>query len=739
METLKGNITVVIHSSLDSDFKIVVFRTIRPDGTIGEEITAKGHIPKVSDRKDIYEMVGTRVVDPKYGMQFDVIDAERMLPDTPAGIQQFLADEVAGIGPARAARLVDHFGHNISVILSGEPERLIECPGISPSLVARITASWKEVGETSFKSTKLALASKGISRAYARMLIDHFGGQTVDILSNNPYRATEVDRIGFKIADEIAQKWGWPKVSPERTEAACAFVVKEATNSGHVFMHLDEFLNSMQHICKATEEEAIAALGKSVERGELIRDEVDTEHGKMVTIYLPYLHRAEIRLASRLAELQGYPHEIPPALDETLVRVQSSMHQELSAKQVEGVRNAFTSHVSGVTGGPGTGKTTLVKALVELAERLGLGCVLAAPTGRAAKRLSEVTGRAASTIHRLLEFDGDNYVFNRNRSCPIEADVLILDESSMLDLPLADSLFDAVPDHCSVVIIGDVDQLPAVGAGMVLRDLINSRILKFTVLDTIFRQAEGSLIIRNAHRIREGKVPQFPPRGTPVDCFFMDVPKVFDPQKGRKVDDIEFVKKSLARLCTHDIPTKLKIDPIKDIQVLVPMKVGDAGTHEFNRVLQDALNPEGSRITGTTFRRNDRVMQFKNNYKLDIFNGDIGFIDRYDGEEKVIYVDFYGRKVGYPIEKLEDLQLAYAQTIHKSQGSEYPVVIVVMMMQHYIMLERNLFYTATTRGKRMCLYLASRSAIELAPKNSKTQRNSLLNKRLRESIQLEVV
>jgi exodeoxyribonuclease V alpha subunit len=387
--------------------------------------------------------------------------------------------------------------------------------------------------------------------------------------------------------------------------------------------------------------------------------------------------------------------------------------------------------------GPGTGKTTTVKGLVGIAEALGMQCVLAAPTGRAAKRLCEVTGRPATTIHKLLEFDPESGSFRRNRANPIEAGLLVLDETSMNELSLQVHVLDAIPDNCSVVMIGDVDQLPSVGPGMVLKDFIDSGMIEVTTLDTIFRQAEGSLIIRNAHLIRAGVAPKFPPKGSIANSYIMSVPKA--PNKlGKKVDDVEWVKRTLVALCREHIPQKLKANPIRDVQVLVPMKVHDAGAYEFNKVLQEALNPSGKQIRikdSFRLRIGDRVMQLKNDYQTGLSNGDIGFILGDDPENGFLSVEFQGNLVQIPYDNTDHLQLAYAQTIHKSQGSEYPIVIIVMLMQHYTMLERNLLYTANTRAKQMCLYLASPGAIEHAAKTSGIhQRNSFLAERIRYAV-----
>jgi exodeoxyribonuclease V alpha subunit len=443
-----------------------------------------------------------------------------------------------------------------------------------------------------------------------------------------------------------------------------------------------------------------------------------------------------------VGELVDFHHDIPAQLDDAVNRVQEQMHVPFSAQQLLGIRAAFQNHVSIVTGKPGTGKSTLVKGLIQTCERLGIKYVLAAPTGRAAKRLAEVTERESQTIHRLLEFDPTTYSFRRNETNPIDADMIILDEGSMLELTLAAAAFKAIPDTASLVIIGDIDQLPAVGPGMVLKDLISCGVINVTCLNTIFRQAEGSRIITNAHRISQGLLPQFPEaKGIESDSYLMKVPRTYDSEKDKSVDNIDWVKNTLVKVCRDHIPNKMHVDPIRDIQVLVPMKVGDAGTRALNQVLQKALNPEGLSfdVRGGTFRVGDRVMQFTNDYELGVFNGDIGFIKEWDEDADELVIDFYGKDVRYPASETNSLQLAYAQTIHKSQGGEFKIVIIVMVSQHYVMLERNLIYTANTRAKELCLYIASEWAVKRAVENAQVHaRNSFLAARVRGAAQLEV-
>jgi exodeoxyribonuclease V alpha subunit len=741
-ERLRGTIVATKYRNADGTWAVVQIRVVGADGKLGEIVTAKGFIPR-SSREEVLEFIGSWINDKDYGLQFDVVDAFPQLPNTAEEIQAYLGKHMkgSGVGPAKAKALVEHFGTEIVRIISEEPARLIEVKGITARTIDRIKRVWSE--ECKNRPAEMWLAMHGVSRAMSRRLINHYGNKVTEVLQENPYRATDVDGFGFKTADELAQAMGWPRQSPERTEAALVFVLQESTNKGHAFLHHGQIIEQTVKTSERPESEVLEALEKVLASGKIAMDEADSGSGfKLRAYYLPYLLRAERELASRVAELVEYPHEVPGDLEIALAGVQRELDVPFSPLQVQGIRAAFEKHVSIVTGGPGTGKSTLVRGLVRLAERLHIPYFLAAPTGRAAKRLSEVTEREARTIHRMLEFDPVTFSFTRNRNNPLQADMIIVDEGSMLELVVGRSLLEAVPDNATLVIIGDVDQLPAVGPGMVLKDLIESKVITVTRLTTIFRQAVGSRIITNAHRIRAGEMPQFPEvKGVESDSYLMKVPRTYDEEKRKSVDDMGWVREMLIRLCSREVPNRLGVDPIRDIQVLLPMKVGDAGSRELNGVLQRALNPHGEEIEvpGGIFRIGDRVMQFKNNYKLDVFNGDIGFVHGWNEEEGCLIIDFYGRMVDYPEESTRELQLAYAQTIHKAQGSEYPVTIIVLVSQHYVMLERNLIYTANTRAKRMCLYVASEWAIKTAVQNNQvTSRNSFLAARIRGAVQLEV-
>lgn len=742
MEELKATMVSVRYRNPEKTWLVA---TMQLDGK-KETFLATGDIP-YSETEEPVQLYGEWVQDKKYGKQFKVSTSFRILPSDTAGVSNYLAasEDIKGIGPVRARKLSDFFGASLIHILDSKPERLSECPGVSDELAGRIAAGWKR--DSAIRQLSIFLAKHGISPRWAGKILKQWDpGVAVLRIQQNPYRLTEIEGIGFNTADEMAISMGGKKDCQERIEAACIYLVSAAVQDGNVFLHehqlIDQIVKLVSPRGKNTDkvrEQATIAVNKAIEDKSLMVEEVSDGFSHLRLLYLPHLYRAEKGLAERISELQELSLPYHHQLEGILTDVQEQEHVNYSTKQVEAIRGAFSNNTLVITGGPGTGKTTCVRAVCQVADRLHLRITLCAPTGRAAKRLAEVTGRDATTIHRLLQWRSDGPT--RGRGNPIETDVLIVDESSMLDLDLADKLFEAVSCGTTVVFVGDVDQLPAVGAGTTLRDIINSRTVHVVTLDTIFRQAEQSLIVRNAHFIRRGEMPRFPEqKGVKENSYVMWIPPAPKGSDGGR-DDAEWLKEKLARLVSKNIPEKFSngfkpIDPIRDIQVLVPMKKHTLGSHELNKVLQNALNPKGEEFAlgGKCFRVGDRVMQTKNNYEpgMDVYNGDIGFITSYSGEDKQLAVDFYGRTVRFDADSITDLHLAYAQTVHKSQGSEYPIVVVVMAYQHWPMLERNLIYTANTRAKDLCLFMASKGAIERAVKNNPVHdRNTFLAQRLK--------
>jgi exodeoxyribonuclease V alpha subunit len=742
MEAIKATMLSIRYRSPERNWLVA---QMRQEGS-KETFIATGDIP-YSETEEPVQLYGEWIEDAKYGKQLKVSTSHRVLPSTVSGLRNYLAasEDIKGIGPVRATKLTEFFGTKLLDILDKNPAALSDCPGISNELAERIARSWKQ--DSAIRQLSMFLSKHGISPRWAGRILKYWdAGTAVLRITQNPYSLTAIEGIGFGTADEMAKALGIRAEDPRRIQAAVSYVLSEAIQKGSVFLHEGEVLEQVVRVIHPRakseetmtkgEEMAKAGLAKAIEDKDVIVEEITDGILTIKLIYLPYMYRAEKRLAERIAELDKNQHITPKSLDSAIRDVQQRENVSYSPKQVEAIRGAFSNNTFVITGGPGTGKTTCVKAICSVAERLESNAVLCAPTGRAAKRLSEVTGRTATTIHRLLQWRDDGP--QRNGNNPIEAGLLIIDESSMLDMELAQRLFEAVPNGCPVVFIGDIDQLPAVGAGSTLRDIIRSKTVATVQLDTIFRQAESSLIVRNAHLIRRGEMPRFPEtKGVKENSYVMWIPAAAKGTEGGR-DDAEWLKSKLGRLVSTNIPEKFgsHINPIRDVQVLVPMKKHTMGTHELNKVLQQALNPNGEvyHIGSKTFRCGDRVMQTRNNYDegMDVYNGDIGFIASNNTEEKQLVIDFYGRSVNYLYECVDDLQLAYAQTIHKSQGSEYPIVVVVMGYQHWPMLERNLLYTANTRAKDLCLFMASKGAIEQAVKNNPVKaRNTYLSQRLR--------
>ena len=700
------------------------------------------------DPDDLFEFHGKMVDDSKYGPTFDAEQAVRVIPDTVRGIQKYLENHVKGIGKKTAAVLMAKFGVSIINVLDNSPERLNECAGIGADKADKIVASWRSQHDPVLRQLELWLARFDIGGSWGKKFLAAFGKDAIPILEKNPYRSMKLSGIGFKKADEMAARMGWPECCPERTEGAVTYVVSEATSNGHCFLEHNEIVGTVRKIASSRKgtlnekeqlsmEDAQQAIIRVVERKQLIMEPVKIKGISLIFYYLPVFHAAEKRLAQRIGELQSFPHIAPRGIEETLERVEKDLGQEPNEQQRQAVIAALRNNLSILTGGPGTGKTTTLKMLLRTAARLGLNVELCAPTGRAAKRMAEVTGQEAQTVHKLLEWSYEDNDFQRNKKNPLNCSLLICDEASMLDLQLADSLMDAVPDSCSVVFVGDVDQLPSVGPGMVLRDMINCEKIQVTKLETIFRQAENSLIIRNAYKIRTGQTPIFPDvkkgQGIEADSYFMEVPKG---PEGK--DDLEWIKAKLPPVIQR-IVAKHAVDPIRDIQTLTPMRIGPAGSIEFNKVLQETLNPHGKEVAvkGHKFRTGDRVMQLANNYQqgMEISNGDIGFIKEFDETHKEILIDFYGRLVRYPFKETDNLSLSYAATTHKSQGSEFEIVILLMTMHHYPMLERNLLYTANTRARKMIVFLASWAAVKRAVEQCNVNcRNTFLVQRIRKEV-----
>jgi exodeoxyribonuclease V alpha subunit len=653
---------------------------------------------------------GQWVVDTKFGQQFLVESCLSVLPATIVGIQKYLGSSlIKGIGPIMAKRIVDKFGLDTFDIIEDSPERLREAEGIGPIRTERITKAWQE--QKQIREVMVFLQGHEVSPAYAVKIFKAYGDKAISVVKENPYRlALDISGIGFKTADKIARSMGIDPNSQIRAEAGIIHVLSELVDEGHVYYPIEELKEKAAELLEVDPAILDTALGTLAKQERILIEELlDVK-----AVYLRPLHVAEANVARRLKTLIESPKQpLQIDVEKAIEWVQSTNHIELAETQKQALRKAISGKVLVLTGGPGTGKTTLVNSLVRILEKKGQRILLASPTGRAAKRLSEVTGREAKTIHRLLEFSPKEGGFKRNEDNPLDADLVVIDEASMVDILLMNNLLKAIPLAATLVLVGDVDQLPSVGPGNVLKDIIASACVETVVLTEIFRQAQESLIIVNAHRVNRGEFPQLRPQpGQRPDFYFIEK------------DTPDEVLGIIKELCIKRLPNAFHLSSVDDIQVMTPMHRGTVGVANLNAELQSLLNPEGKAVTrgGRLFRMNDKVMQTKNNYEKDVFNGDIGRLVGIDMEDQKVQVKFEDRVVDYDLSDLDEVVLAYAISVHKSQGAEYPAIVVPLLSQHYIMLQRNLLYTAITRAKRLVVLVGSKSAIAIAVRNNKVQR-----------------
>ncbi len=677
-----------------------------------ELTTIVGEIASINPGENV-ALSGFWTSHPKYGRQFKVMEYRVVYPSTTEGIRRYLGSGlIKGIGPVSAKRIVRHFGLQTLEVIEHTPERLIEVEGIGPKRVEMIRKAWEQQKE--IKEVMLFLQCHNVSTAYAVKIYKHYGKDAIQIVRENPYRlAKDVWGIGFITADKIARNLGVEENSPQRVEAGVRYVLRQAAEKGHVFLPAEELVESSAEILKVPAELVPASIQALKESGDVI---VEDDR-----IYLPPFFYSEAGVAKSLGLLIGRP-KLSPAdqwIEQQISRLEKEERITFAPQQRVAIRKALTEPVVVITGGPGTGKTTITKAIIRLCEKTGQRLLLCAPTGRAAKRLSEVTGKEAKTIHRLLEFDPQTLTFKRNEFTPLAVDTLIVDEVSMIDILLMHNLLKAVPQEASLILVGDVDQLPSVGAGNVLKDIIASGRAEVVRLTEIFRQAQQSRIVTNAHRINRGLFPDIRNRRT-GDFFFIE-----------EEDPAEVVE-IIRDLCVRRLPAHYGYHPIEDIQVLCPMYRGETGAINLNRLLQKNFNSNGRSYKrgNSEFRVGDKVMQIVNNYNKEVFNGDIGRIVEIDLEYQTVKVAF-DHLVSYDFTEMDELVLAYAISVHKSQGSEHKAVVMPITTQHYVMLQRNLLYTAVTRAKELLVLVGTKKALTLAVKNNRVmERHSWLSQRL---------
>jgi exodeoxyribonuclease V alpha subunit len=718
---LEGTLERIVYANPESAWSVV--RVAVPGEA--DLVTAVGNLLAVQPGESL-RLSGAWEKDARYGRQFRVASYQTVTPATLVGIERYLGSGlIRGIGRKLARRLVSRFGLETLEVIDRQPERVAEVRGIGKKRSGEIQRAFRE--QRGIQELMVFLQSHGVPTGLAIKIYKRYGEAAMAVVRETPFRlAAEVFGIGFASADRIAASLGLPKDAPQRLEAGLLHLLAEAAGAGHLFLPRRALLEGAVALLGAEAAPVEAAAAALAACGEVVVEPLPpgaaaaaplSDAGE-AAIYLPALHAAESEIAARLAALARAP--APPLqldVEKALGWVEQRERIALAPEQREAVRLGLTRKVLVVTGGPGTGKTTLVRGIVAVLERKGLRVLLAAPTGRAAKRLAEATGRDAATLHRLLEWNAHSHVFDRGREHPLDGDLLIVDEASMLDAPLAAQVLRAVPDRTRLILVGDVDQLPSVGPGRVLADLIRSGAVEVARLTTIFRQAERSLIVANAHRVQRGDMPLLaPPAGEEPDFFFLER------------ETPEEVLETVRELVARRIPQRFGLDPVDAVQVLTPMNRGLLGTANLNRELRELLNPGGA---APGLRAGDKVMQIRNDYDLEVFNGDLGRVVAVADEGEGVEVVFDGRRVGYDAATLDELVLAYACSIHKSQGSEYPCVVVPLHTQHYVMLQRNLLYTALTRARRLAVLVGEKRALRVAVRNARTrERHTRLAERL---------
>jgi exodeoxyribonuclease V alpha subunit len=746
MDELSGTLERLTYYNPDNGYTVLRLRPDRSRGVPGLSrdglATIVGNLPELSPGEHL-TLKGRWVNHPKHGQQFNAEVCEQTLPATVAGIRRYLGSGlVKGIGPRLAERIVAHFGAETLEIIETHPERLREVPDIGPKRTRKIAQAWDE--QRQVKEIMLFLHGHGVSTNLAVKIYKTYGDLALETVQNNPYQlARDIYGVGFKTADKIAQDLGLALDHPARIEAGIIHALNQMSDEGHVYAPQEELITKVVGLLAVPYDLISPGLDRLAQDDRIRPDQI------------PFSPKKETLTSKRLAENPGvYDHPViyltpfyfgEKGVAERLIQLSASpattqlmapmLQMELSPEQQTAIQTALEHPVSVLTGGPGTGKTTCLKALILALETQGKQYALASPTGRAAKRISEATDRPASTIHRLLGYSPvEGFTYHVEN--PLSIDFLVVDEASMLDMILANNLLKALKLGTHLLLVGDIDQLPSVGAGDILRDLIASDTVPVTRLTQIFRQAADSRIITNAHRINRGEFPVFSPASSNQSVAKGDF-YLFPAEDAAAAADW------IVEVVTERIPKTFGFDPVHEIQVLAPMYRGGAGVNSLNDRLQEKLNPSKpnlieKRLYGITFRPGDKVMQIENNYDKDVFNGDIGFVTGIDLVEHILSVEIDGRRINYDFTEADQLVLAYAVTVHKSQGSEFPVIVTPLVPAHYLMLQRNLLYTAITRAQKLCVLAGSRRAIRMAVNNDKvTQRYTALDWRLQNKTQIQ--
>ncbi|UCB47686.1 MAG: ATP-dependent RecD-like DNA helicase [Deltaproteobacteria bacterium] len=725
VKELDGQIERITYTNEETGYTVARIKV----AGYSEPITAVGNL--IAPRPgELIKMKGAWVDHPKFGRQFKVISHRSVVPSSLEGMRRYLGSGlIKGIGPVMASRIVEKFGEKTLEVIDSRIEDLEKVEGIGRQRVGMIRRAWED--QKDIREVMIFLQGHGVSSAYATKIFRRYGQNAISVLKRNPYTlATDIYGIGFQSADRIAQRLGFEKSAPVRAEAGILYVLAQLSDDGHVYYPYERLIEKCKEILEVDREVILKAFGNIAYDGKVIMEDLNLELEEFVpnqkAVYLAQFHTSETGIANHFARLISSPKRIRKMDEDKAIQwVQGKINLKLASKQIEAVKGAISDKVMVITGGPGTGKTTIINAVIQIYRAVGARILLAAPTGRASKRMSEATSYPARTIHRMLEYSFQKGGFQRNHDRPLEVDVLILDEVSMVDTILMYHLLKAVPAEATLIMVGDVNQLPSVGPGSVLKDIIRSNVVPVVELKEIFRQAGESLIVVNAHKINNGVIPKLKPAKENLEDFYFI-----------EQDDPEQALDIIMELVCERIPKRFNFHPIDDVQVLSPMHKGVVGVENLNMKLQDAMNPSKVQIAKgeKVFRLRDKVMQIRNNYEKEVFNGDIGRLTSIDQESQQVTVTFDGIPVPYDFSELDEVALAYAISVHKSQGSEYEAIVIPILSQHYVLLQRNLIYTAVTRGKKLVVMVGSKEALAIGVSNDRIMRRyTYLAERLKRS------